>query len=180
MLHLILPLLLAGGTDFLADEAGPHTTDGVMAGFGRLVGSWSCDSEFQPPQGGDWQKSPQPARWDFHFALDGAAVQDVWRPGVAGAPVGTNLRTYDPESDRWQMVWATATQARFDHFDATVIDGNIIMTGERWARGALPAHHARITFHEIGEQSFEWRYEASGTGAEGTFGEQSRISCRRL
>ena len=158
-----------------ADDA----SDGVDAGFGQLVGpAWNCQGSSAQPDG-SWKDGPGKATWLFQYALEGHAVQDFWYPPAAaqGAP-GTNLRTYDAENDRWYMVWATAQQARFDHFEATVADGMIVMTGRRWARQAFPEHDSRITFYNMSDTHFDWKYESAAT-SDGPWQEISRIACDR-
>jgi hypothetical protein len=144
--------------------------------FGQLMGNWSCQGSAPQPDG-SWQDSPSRAAWTWYYVLDGFAVQDVWKPGNPKAPMGTNLRTYDAETDSWLMVWATQTQARFDHFTATFQDGQIVMLGDRWARPAFAAHKARITFFNIDETHYDWKYEGSTDGE--TWSEQSRLDCDR-
>ena len=172
-------MLAAAAADPTPIASGPNAEapPGVARDYGRLVGSWSCKGSQKQPDG-TWKENPGHSTWTFHYVLDGHAVQDVFVP-AAGSPIGTNLRTYDPDADRWQMVWATETQARFDHFEARGIDGDIVMTGDRWAREAFQAHFSKITFHNIGEDHFDWTYEASSTGEEGPFSEILRISCDR-
>ena len=43
--------------------------------------------------------------------LDGRAIQDVLtypRTGEAGRGIGTSIRSYDPASRRWQVIWLGA------------------------------------------------------------------------
>lgn len=178
---LMLSVQLSVGFEpLLGTEPNPEAPAAVSEGFGKLVGSWQCESARKQPDD-SWQDQPGQPTWTFYYALDGHAVQDVWIPpeGAAGA-VGTNLRTYDPETETWHMVWATASQARFDHFTAQLQDnGDIVMRGDRWARAAFGEHTARITFHNISAAHFDWRYEASTTGEEESWGEIVRISCDR-
>lgn len=145
--------------------------------FGQLQGTWSCLGSGKQPDG-SWKQGPAPATWTWYYVLDGYAVQDVWQP--AQGPMGTNLRTYDAEEDKWQMVWATSSQARFDEFDATFADGKIVMTGDRWARAAFPAHMSRITFHNISQQHFDWSSESSAAGDGENWTENVRLSCDRV
>lgn len=178
---LVLALAPAAATQaesiapLLAEGPNPEAPEAVRQ-YGQLMGHWQCQGSSVQPDG-SWQDSPAPATWSWYYVLDGYAVQDVWKPGNPQAPMGTNLRTYDPDTESWHMVWATTTQARFDEFTATYSDGEIVMHGDRWARTAFPAHQARITFHNIGEKHFDWRYEFSTDGE--SWSEQSRLACDR-
>lgn len=179
---LLASALLAGSADAnLSITANADAPNGVNQGFGQLVGDpYACVSENRQ-QDGSWTTSPGEARWHFVYALDGHAVQDFWYPSPeSGGPPGINFRTYDAETNKWQMVWATASQARFDHFDATVNDdGHIVMTGHRWTRPSFTEHHSRITFHSITDDGFDWHYEAQGMAEGSPWNMLFRISCRR-
>lgn len=149
--------------------------------FGRLVGEWSCTG-YQRGREGEWAPNPWTNHWSWMWVLDGHAVQDVWEGSAAspaGPNIGTNLRIYDPETDLWRIVWTTTLTHDFDLFEAQAVDGDMVMTGRVTGRGARPDHHARIVFHDIGEDGFAWRYEASLTGADGSYAEQARMICRR-
>ena len=64
-------------------------------------------------------------------------------------------------------------------FEARAQGEDLVMTGEIPARGQRPPHTARVTFHDISSDSFQWRYEASLQGGDGPWSEQARLSCRR-
>lgn len=147
--------------------------------FGQLQGRWHCTSQTLQAEG-EWRDDPGHAEWTFHYILDGYAIQDVWRPSAeSGSPVGTNLRTYDTENDTWHMVWTTTSNARFDYFSANYHDGEIAMSGERRATAAYPAHLALITFHNISEQHFDWKYESAAVNTT-DWREVLRIACDRV
>ena len=161
----------------VATDPNPDAPEAVQQ-FGQLQGNWSCLGSSRQPDG-SWKPGEHPATWSWYYVLDGFAVQDVWKPGNPNGAMGTNLRTYDPESQSWNMVWATTGQARFDHFTASYEDGNLVMRGERWARAAFQAHDSRITFHNIGAQHFDWKYETAALQGEQQWNEISRIACDR-
>jgi hypothetical protein len=149
--------------------------------YGRFVGSWYCQSEARQADG-SWQKTPGRATWSWYYVLDGHAIQDVWQPSpevVPAAAVGTNLRIYDAEAGVWRMVWTTSRQSYFDTFRAIERDGEILMYGERPKTAAFAAHLARITFHNIGENHFDWKYESSGPADGRQWREVARLSCDR-
>jgi hypothetical protein len=77
------------------------------------------------------------------------------------------------------MAWTTTGTRRFDFFEARLEGEDIVMIGEIPARESRPAHTARITFHDIAADSFQWRYEASLQGLDGPWSEQARLDCRR-
>lgn len=180
-LNLMAPSLsLAAGAALISgpNESAP---DG-LAQYGQFVGSWSCAPSALNPSG-EWQELPARPTWVWHWVLNGAAIQDVWIPdpdqSPPGAAMGTNLRVYDPASDSWDMVWTTESLAGFQRFSARMVEGEIIMRGDIPA-GQRPAHMARITFHDIERDRFEWKYDASAPGDGESWQTFSTLSCKRL
>ena len=176
---LIAAPLATAGTPLLS-PANPEAPAGV-AQYGQFEGTWKCAPAFRNAKG-EWQESPARPTWVWHYVLNGHAVQDVWIPDPENAPptaaMGTNLRVYDAENDRWDMVWTTESLGAFQVFQARMVDGEIVMHGDIEA-GQRPAHLARITFHNIGKQHFDWKYEASAPGDGENWQLQSTLACDR-
>ena len=53
------------------------------------------------------------------------------------------------------------------------------MRGEATRAGAFPPHARQVTFHEITQASFAWKYEATKQGGTSGWQEFSRMSCQR-
>jgi hypothetical protein len=143
--------------------------------FGRLGGPWDC-SIYNLGQGGLWHKRAGGARWTFNYALDGNAVTDIWVPDPDDeypGSVGMNLRVYDPQAGLWRIAWTTVDQARFDLYEASYEDGDIIMWGQR------PDHQARITFYNVRPNQFDWKYEFSPLDDGTLWTEIVRMQCLR-
>ena len=85
--------------------------EGPMAQFGRYVGDWNISDESLARDGSGWGPGPG-ARWVFECVGDGVAVQDFWHPNGGGW--GTNLRTYNPDTESWEISWAASGQDGFD------------------------------------------------------------------
>ncbi len=149
--------------------------------YGQFEGTWGCRS-FNRQQDGSWQENPWVSTWVWYYVLDGYAVQDVWIPG-SGAPstaaMGTNLRIYNTEQGQWHMVWTTHGLNEFDSFSAEYTDGSIVMHGELPARGQRGAHLAQITFHNMTNDYFDWKYEFSPLGDGENWTEASKLACTR-
>jgi hypothetical protein len=97
----ILPLLRADGPH-------PSLRDELML-FGQFVGAWDLWVEFFSDDGECTYR--QPGQWSFAWVLDGRAIQDVLTyplTGQADRGIGTSLRSYDPASRRWQVIWLGA------------------------------------------------------------------------
>jgi len=149
----------------------------VREEFGRLVGAWSCQSEARQPDG-TFKAAPGRARWTFFYTLGGLAVGDLFEPAATtGAATGINLRVYNPDTKSWSLAWTTPQLGRFDHFTARQEGDALIMRGDIPAKGPFPDHRARITFDQLRDDSFEWRYEATTPGADGPWQTFSRIRC---
>lgn len=165
------------GGDALPNPSAPPQ---VRDQFGQFIGTWLCQG-FNRQADGSWQPSPGAATWSWAYALDGYAIQDVWTPSAEtpAAAVGINLRTFNPETGKWSMVWATTNQPDFDYFSASMEEEGLVMRGEIPARGQRPAHLARITFHDIEAAKFSWKYEFSPPGDGNNWTEASRLECGR-
>ena len=115
----------AGSAPKLASLDGAACMDGPVAQFGRYVGDWRIEDEQLARDGSGWGPG-KGARWIFKCVGDGTAVQDYWLPNGGG--FGTNLRTYNPDSGKWEIVWATTALNGLMHISAEINDaGHIVM-----------------------------------------------------
>lgn len=129
--------------------------EGPMAQFGRYIGDWDIADSTLAKDGSGWSDGAG-ARWDFVCIGDGAAIQDFWIPN--GGPVGTNLRTYNPETESWDIAWAVKVQPGFAHITATQNDaGNIVMR----YKSPVQDPPRRITFYPPDENGWNWTLEFS-------------------
>lgn len=150
--------------------------------FGQLEGHWSCESQSRQ-QDGSWQASPGKSTWSWYYILEGFAVQDVWLPNRetnSQAAMGSNIRTYDVANGWWDIVWTTQQAPAFERYRASYRGGEIHMVAERPANGNFPPHLMHVTFHNISDNHFDWRYEVSGLTDGQNWQEQSRLSCDRI
>lgn len=166
--------------DELSLVPNPEAPAAVRDEYGQFVSRWSCKG-YSRQQDGSWQAGPGRASWHWYYVMDGQAIHDVWVPSMTntGGAVGIDLRTYDPETGKWQMVWATGRQPDFDLFSATMQAGEIVMRGEIPARGQRPEHLSKITFHKIESDRLKWKYEFSPPGDGQNWIEASRLESER-
>ena len=116
---------LAAESPAVPASAGEACFDGPVAQFGRYVGDWKIEDETLAKDGSGWGPG-NGARWIFKCIGDGMAVQDYWYPNTGG--FGTNLRTYNPDTGSWEIVWAARAQKGLMHISAKQNDdGNIVM-----------------------------------------------------
>ncbi len=124
--------------------------DGPLAQFGRYVGDWKIEDEGLAQDGSGWSAGPG-ARWIFECIGDGVAVQDHWMPNGGG--YGTNLRTYNPDSGAWEIVWAAQGLDGLMHIEARQNDdGDVVM--EILKPEQEPPR--RIIFYEPDDGGWSW------------------------
>jgi hypothetical protein len=161
-LAVIPPLLLAFGLAAGEPSVFPENDEGCMEGpvaqFGRYVGDWKIDDEVRAKDGSGWSEG-KGARWIFECVGNGLAVQDYWMPNGGG--LGTNLRSYNPDTGDWEIVWTASTLNGFLHIRAKQNDaGNIVM--EIVSPEQDPPR--RIIFFEPDENGWNWVQQWSFDG----------------
>lgn len=132
--------------------------EGPMAQFGRYVGDWKIEDERLARDGSGWAPG-KGARWIFRCVGDATAVQDYWLPNGGG--FGTNLRTYNPDTGKWEIVWAATALNGLMHISASANDaGNIVM--DILSPEQNPPR--RIIFYAPDENGWNWAQEWSFDG----------------
>ena len=127
---LLLSALLTAGFAHATEVPAIHSgksacMTGPIAQFGRYIGDWKITDETFARDGSGWSPGTG-ARWIFHCVGPGLAVQDYWMPNAGG--FGTNLRTYNPDSESWEIVWTAAKLNGLQHITAKQHDdGRIVM-----------------------------------------------------
>jgi len=74
--------------------------------FGFLIGNFRIESRIW--QGDAFSEGYLPAEWNGRWGIDGWAIIDEWfGPQIGENPqtFGVNVRTYNPETESWSMVW---------------------------------------------------------------------------
>ena len=141
-----------------------NSTDGCKEGpltqFGQYIGDWKIEDSSLSRDTGEWEPG-QGARWIFTCLGDGTAIQDFWIP--FSGPVGTNLRTYQAQTDSWDIAWAIKGTPGFAHIVAKQnITGEIIME----YKSPLPNPPRRITFYPVDGDRWKWKLEFSFDGGD--------------
>lgn len=182
VLITMLTLLLSGQRLAIADNSVIEPTlfsenagcmEGPMAQFGRYIGKWKIEDSAYQKEDGSW-KDGAGARWDFVCLGNGTAVQDFWMPNDGGT--GTNLRTYNRDTESWDIAWTVTGMSGFAHIGARQADdGNIVMS----YKSPLPNPLRRITFFVPQSDSWNWKLEISPDEGE-TWVEVYRIKATRL
>jgi hypothetical protein len=147
--------------------------EGPMAQFGSYIGKWRIEDSQLQKDGVTWKEGAG-ARWDFVCLGNGTAVQDFWMPNGGG--VGTNLRTYNADSESWDIAWTVTGMSGFAHIQAKQQDnGDIVMM----YKSPLPKPLRRITFFPPETNAWNWKLEVSTDDGE-TWAEVYRIVATRI
>ena len=137
--------------------------EGPISQFGRYVGDWKIEDESLAQDGSGWGPGDG-ARWIFSCVGDGTAVQDFWMPNNGG--FGTNLRTYNPDTGSWEIVWTAAGLNGLTHISAAQNDeGDIVMNILK----PVQDPPRRIIFFEPHEKGWNWAMQWSMDGGETWF-----------
>jgi len=133
---------------------------GPLAEFGQYIGDWKIEDSTLAQDGSGWTDGDG-ARWIFTCLGNGTAIQDFWLP--ANGTVGTNLRTYDPDSGTWEIAWSVDQLGAFSHIQAEQDEqGNIVM---RYV-DPIPTPLRRITFFPADKSGWKWKLEFSNDNGE--------------
>ena len=139
--------------------------EGPLAEFGQYIGDWDI-SDMQLSQDGKEWTDGAGAKWNFVCLGEGTAVQDFWIPN--DGPVGTNLRTYNNDSQSWDIAWTIKGMPApgFSQISAKKQDdGRIVMHYVN----PIPDPLRRITFFPATADSWDWTLELSTDGGENWF-----------
>ncbi len=147
--------------------------EGPIEQFGRYIGTWKIEDWGLSQDGKEWSPGPG-AVWQFVCVGNGTAVQDFWMP--TGGEVGTNLRTYNSTTEKWDIAWTVKPMPGFAHIGAEQQDdGRIVMQ----YISPIPDPARRITFFPPDADGWNWKLESSRDGGENWL-EVYRIKASRL
>lgn len=134
------------------------------AQFAFLIGAWDCKTRFMLPDG-SWNEGR--ARWTGEYILDGWAIQDTWVSPLpeGGRFMGTNIRSFNPRTGKWDNRWLPQGTLEWKHYEAERRGESMVMTGGE-GEDARGAYIDRNTFHDIGENAWKWRKDRSYDGGE--------------
>ena len=155
VIRLFFPTLLFAGEEGLPFAESDGCMQGPLAQFGKYVGDWKIEDSTLSQDGSGWTAGAG-ARWIFSCLGNGTAIQDFWLP--SDGKVGTNLRTYDPETGTWEIAWAITSAPGFSHIRAEQDErGNIVMHYV----SPIPTPLRRITFFPPDDEGWNWVLEFS-------------------
>ena len=108
----------------------------------------------------------QPGQWSFAWVLDGRVIQDVLTyplTGQAGRGIGTSIRSYDPASGRWQVIWLGAVSGITVILHGGKQDEEILLEGpdpdgtlNQWRFTGITHSSFTWTGHESADHGTTW------------------------
>src|SRR5262245_50903090 len=165
----LVAVTAAAASDGLVSDGPDASRADKLKLYGQFVGDWTFDVTNYRPDG---TKAEGKGEWNFFWALEGRAVQDVWITPPRGqranaspsapAGYGTTVRFYDPKIDAWRITWIDPIHGNVQTFIAKERGGEIVQD----ATGTEPGETFRWVFYEIQPASFRWRSESSPDGGK--------------
>lgn len=144
-----------------ADGPHPENSNELML-FGRFVGSWDLAMTAFDVDGDSREFIGE---WNFGWALQGRAVQDVLITRSLDGQVvgyGSTIRSLDAEKGVWWVVWQDPLAGEFSVLLARA-DGDRIVLDGQWTI-ADDGREFRWTFSDITADSFRWQAHISEDG----------------
>lgn len=153
-------------------DAPPET-----AQFSFLIGHWGCTTRGMRPDR-TMQDGPN-ATWTGYYILNGWAIQDDWvAPGPGGKPFpGTNIRSFNPKTGKWDNRWLAAGALQWSYFEAEKVGDTMVMTGGEGVDPQGRSFMDRNTFYDIGDDAWKWRKDRSFDGGETWIDGVAFINC---
>lgn len=160
------------GFGTLSPDAPPET-----AQFAFMIGEWTCKTRSMAPD--RTIKDGPVASWTGYYILGGWAIQDDWvSPGPNGKPFpGTNIRSFNPQTRKWDNRWLAAGALQWSYFEAEQVGDTMVMTGGESVDAQKRKFMDRNIFHDIKDTSWKWRKDRSFDGGKNWIEGVSYINC---
>jgi uncharacterized protein len=135
--------------------------------YDTLIGSWNVRVFDVLPDG---SRHESEGEWHVAYALEGRAVQDVWivptrKRRTASTPkafnrYGTTVRSYEPASRTWRMVWINPVSGALQTLVGRATPDGIVH------EGTDSGSQIRWSFRGLSDDSFHWTGERSSDGGK--------------
>lgn len=98
------------------------------------------------------------------MVVGGGAQQMLFEGEMMGMPFsGMGLTSYDRATEKWQATWVDSMGARISVYTGDFEDGEMVVTGKDIGPDGS-TYHSRLTYYNMTEQGFDWKYEMSMDG----------------
>lgn len=148
---IILSLPVKAQEEIILNSDAPVETEIL----GQLVGIWDAEQRIMN-RDGSWSK-PKYSTWEWSYILEGHAIQDNWISIDSlnnEEVVGTNIRIFNKEENKWYMAWIDINNRRLATFTATNENGTVIMDGTN-----VKGRNIKNSFFNITQNEFDWKQE---------------------
>jgi len=148
--------------------------------FAFLIGTWDCTTRSMRPDGSGFAEGK--ASWTGYWILGGWAIQDDWESRQPDGTVfrGTNIRSFNPRTRKWDNRWLPAGSLQWSYFEAEQKGDTMVMIGGEGTDGAGRGYLDRNVFHEIQADSWKWRKDRSFDGGKTWLEGVAVIEARRV
>jgi hypothetical protein len=133
-------------------------TEGLKK-IGFFIGEWSIESVDILPNG-SFQKSK--AKSVVKYILDGHAIQDDYLSLNKDGDIvfrGTSIRSYNPRTNKYQIVWIMPGYRGLTDISAELKDGKLVSTGKGYDyKGDFLE---RFEYYDIKNDSYKFKMDRS-------------------
>jgi hypothetical protein len=137
-----------------APPPAPTCTDSDYRQFDFWIGDWEVTSNGQVA-----------GTNHIHPILGGCALQENWQGAGPGGVSGTSFNIYDQAHGRWHQTWVDSSGTLL-LLDGGMVDGKMVLTGERPRRDGNGSALHRITWTPNDDGSVTQYWEATSDGGE--------------
>ncbi len=141
--------------------------------FAFMIGENDCREERLNNASGEWEEGFR--TWDAHYYLNGNAIRDTGRSGNA---TNGNIRVFDSATEQWHVTYFSTPVYGSGVWSGGLVEDRIELEQPQKAPGTEIEGINRLTFFNIGEDSFQWKGEWVSLDGSTVF-PYWRISCTK-
>ena len=143
-----------------------------------FIGTWDLETtDIQPD--GSFKKGK--ARSEVKYILDGYAMQDNYLILNSSDEIvfrGTSIRSYNPRTDKFQIVWIMPGYKGITDIQAEWKEGKLISTGKGYDYAG--EFLERFEYYDIKKNSYSFKMDRSYDGGETWIENFGRIEAKRI
>lgn len=155
MIALLLPFAaIAQETDASGEAPATPCSSAGYRQFDFWIGDWNVTAGGQPA-----------GTNSIHTIHNGCALQENWQGAGAGGISGSSFNIYDQATGRWHQTWVDGSGTLLQ-LDGGLVDGVMVMSGERPARDGSGMVSHRISWTPNSDGTVRQQWEASKDGGD--------------